>query len=252
MEEVDNGLDRQSILDTVGVGDDEPVVREDADQDGQDKDDSYGIKKRLGQQAKKHQREMRQLQEQIASLHERLGSNQNAYPSYGQPEPPPATEDERIQRAVRMALMAKDHEDQKAKEAENQAHIHRRYERLQSELDKASDRYDDFDEVVRDSNAPYSNAMRDALLLIDNPADVAYKLGKDRQKLLEISKLHPLDQASEIVKLSKALIQSPAGRSQQDMNALKVKANPASNSQAISNTSTAADIRARMKAGTFK
>lgn len=229
------------------------------------KDDPYSVKKRLGMQAKRHQREMRAMQEQMAHMHARLGQpnadthagNAAPYSSPGQPNPPSGSEEERIQRAVRYALEAKTAEERKAKDAERHAHVQKQYQRLDNEFDKASDKYEDFDDVVRGHDVPFSTAIRDALLFVDNPAEVAYKLGKNRQELSRISELHPLDQAREITKLSFALMggngkqnSTSNGSGSKPMN--QIKTNPANYSGAITDKTPASTIRARMKAGTWK
>jgi len=228
--------------------------------------DPYGVKKRLGMQAKKHAREMRQLQERIMHLetnshsdsanpHDSYSYNSNPYPSPGQPIPPGMNEEERIQHAVRLALGAKEHAERQAKDAERQAHVHKQYERLHSEFDKASDKYDDFDDVVRGDDIPFTPHVRDALLLVENPAEVAYKLGKNKSELERISKLHPLDQAREVNKLSFSLMGGNTGKQSTPSRANpigSIRPNPAHSSNAITDKTPPSVIRARMKAGTFK
>lgn len=256
-EDVENG--------GVGVGDAEEQGSSEGDQEFAGKDDPYSVKKRLGMQAKRHQREMRQMQEQIMQMQGRMGQpnpgqysddNTTSYPSPGQPNPPSGSEEERIHKAVRYALGAKEHEEKQAKDAERQAHVQKQYARLHDEFDKASDKYDDFDDVVRGHDVPFSPALRDALLLVDNPAEVAYKLGKNRAELSRISQLHPLDQAREVNKLSFALMGGNNGKTSSSPNRPnpmgQVKANPANSSSAVTDKTPPSVIRARMKAGTWK
>lgn len=230
-----------------------------------DMDEPYSIKKRLGMQAKKHQREIRQLHERIEHMQNLIGNadsanpqhsayNTNPYPSPGQPNPPSMTEEERIQHAVRFALGAKEHEEKQAKEAERTAHIHKQYQRLNDEFDRASDKYDDFDDVVRGDDVPFTPHVRDALLLVENPADVAYKLGKNKAELERISKLHPLEQAREVNKLSFSLMGGNSGKPPTSKPAPfgAVRANPAHSSTAVTDKTPPSVIRARMKAGTWK
>lgn len=269
MDEEQNSLNEQSSDSEnvenggVGPGDAEeqgvPVAAEDTPAE---KDDPYGVKKRLGMQAKKHQREMRQMQEQMMRMQAHIeqagsqspSSHANAYPSPGQPNPPSMSEEEKIQHAVRYALGAKEHEEKQAEEHRRQAHVQKQYERLHDELDKGSEKYEDFDEVVR-GDAPFSKHVRDALLLVDNPAEVAYRLGKNRDELERISRLHPLDQAREVNKLSFALMGGNNGKSSPSSSKSnpmgKITANPASAS-AITDKTPPSVIRARMKAGTWK
>jgi hypothetical protein len=164
------------------------------------------------------------------------------------------SEEEKIQHAVRYALGAKEHEEKQAEEQRRQAHVQKQYARLHDELDKGSEKYEDFDEVVR-GDAPFSKHVRDALLLVDNPAEVAYRLGKNRDELERISRLHPLDQAREVNKLSFALMGGNNGKSSPSSSKSNpmgsIKANPTSTS-AVTDKTPPSVIRARMKAGTWK
>ena len=226
------------------------------------------IKKRLGMQAKKHQREMRQMQEQMQQMRAQFQNanmdsanpanhqshNSNPYPSPGQPNPPGMTEEERIHKAVRYALGAKDHEERQAKEAEHANHVQKQYQRLNSEFDKASDKYDDFDDVVRGDDIPFTPHVRDALLLVENPAEVAYRLGKNKSELERISRLHPLDQAREVNKLSFSLMgnHGKPTANQKSTPMGSIRQNPAHSSTAVTDKTPPSAIRARMKAGTRK
>jgi hypothetical protein len=227
---------------------------------------SKSMQKRLHTQARKHSREMRELRQSMAEMHSMMANTESAnprdyphptnpYPSPGQPNPPGMSEDERIQHAVRYALGAKQHEEQQAKDQERQAHVHKQYQRLNDEFDNASDRYDDFDDVVRHEDVPFTPHVRDALLLVENPADVAYKLGKNRKELERISKLHPLDQAREVNKLSFSLMGGNGKPSQhaKTSNPIgNIKANPHPSHGAVTDKTPPSVIRQRMRAGTWK
>lgn len=240
-----------------GMGIDPIEAEESGDSDAKEvagKDDPYSVKKRLGMQAKRHAREMRAMQEQMMHMQAQMGQNSQPIPSPGQPNPPGNMEEDRIRQAVRYALDAKDAEARKAKEAESVAHYHKQLQRLDSEFDKASDKYDDFDDVVRADHMPFTPAIRDALLFVDNPGDVAYKLGKNRSELDRISQLHPLDQAREVNKLSFALMGgnntgTSKGANPRGNPLNPAKPNPANNGSA---TYSPQSIRSRMKAGTWK
>lgn len=260
-----SGDDEDVVDGGIGPGDAEEQGSSVDDQGNADQDDPYGVKKRLGMQAKKHAREMRQMQEHMMRMQSQLGGdsanpqqhpyNTNPYPSPGQPNPPSMTDEEKIQHAVRFALGAKDHEERQAKDAERQAHVHKQYQRLNDEFDKASDKYDDFDDVVRGDDIPFTPHVRDALLLVENPAEVAYKLGKNKSELERISRLHPLDQAREVNKLSFSLMGGNNGKTSNPTKANplgQVRANPAHSSTAVTDKTPPSVIRARMKAGTWK
>lgn len=254
-EDVENG--------GVGPGDSEEQGVSDEPQGLASEDDPISVKKRLGMQAKKHAREMRHLHDRLSQMQAMMGDSanpqhseySNPYPSPGQPNPPSMSEEEKIQKAVRFALGAKEHEEQQTKMAERQAHVHKQYQRLNDEFDRASDKYEDFDEVVRGDDIPFTPHVRDALLLIENPADVAYKLGKNKSELERISKLHPLDQAREVNKLSFSLMGGNNGKPSSNHKGApmgSIRANPAHSSNAITDKTPPSVIRARMKAGTWK
>jgi hypothetical protein len=208
---------------------------------------------------------MRQMQEHIMRMQAQIGGgdnaqepqhfgNQPAYSSPGQPNPPSMTEEEKIQKAVRMALGAKEEQERQAQMAERQAHVQKQYMNLNNEFDKASEKYDDFDDVVRGDNVPFTSHVRDALLLVPNPADVAYRLGKNRSELERIAKLHPLDQAREVNNLAFSLMGGNNGKQPSSTNPTpnplgSIKANPVA---ASSGNTSPASIRARMRAGTWK
>lgn len=217
------------------------------------RDDPLYVQKRLKRQDRAHQREMRMMQEQIQRLQSSMSSPQTA------PETPPSADhfaaqgNDVIRQAVEHALRAKDDQERRAKDQERMDHVHKQYQALQSHLDNASDKYDDFDEVVRSPDAPFSDAMRDAAVLLPHngsgsAADVLYKLGKNREELKRISSLHPLDQAKEMVKLSHALMQGGEKVGSTPRTLGQVKSNPVP-SHGVTDKTSVSEIRRRMKAG---
>jgi hypothetical protein len=164
--------------------------------------------------------------------------------------------DEAIHKAVSFALQHKDMEERKARDAEAQHHIAKQYQELNRHLDSTADKYDDFDDVVR-GDAPFTAHMRDAALMLPkkgpgSAGEVLYKLGKDPEALARIAKLHPVDQASELVALSHALISGGEHKSQSNRPLGHIKSNPVVNSAGITDKTPISDIRTRMKSGKFK
>lgn len=255
-EDVENG--------GVGPGDaEEQGFAPEADQTFEEQVNGNSVQKRLHSQAKKHQREIRALHDRLSQMQTMMSGDSanphqsyssNPYPSPGQPNPPGMNEEEKIQHAVRMALGMKDHEQRQAEEAQRHAHVHKQYQRLNDEFDRASDKYEDFDDVVRGDDMPFTHHVRDALLLVENPAEVAYRLGKNRSELERISKLHPLDQAREVNKLSFSLMGGNNGKTSSSkpapIGAIRSTSNHSSRS--ITDKTPPSEIRARMKAGTWK
>ncbi len=262
-----SGDDEDVVEGGIGPGDAEEQGVPEMSQDGAESGEGNlnSVQKRIHSLKKNHRREMQQLHERIAHMQAQFGgdsaqpqyphSNQNAYPSPGQPSGPGMSEEEKIQKAVRFALGAKEHEERQAKVAEGHAHVHKQYQRLNDEFDRASDKYDDFDDVVRGDDIPFTPHVRDALLLVENPAEVAYRLGKSRSELERISRLHPLDQAREVNKLSFSLMGGKDGKTSIPTKANPlgtVRQNPAHSSTAVTDKTPPSVIRARMKAGTWK
>lgn len=232
----------------------------DAREDGGQDDLPDGIKERLARQERKHQREMKRLREQMNDMHARMIPPNNMDES-SQPINPYDTGDggidEQIHKAVSYALQHKEMSERKAKEAESVAHVHRKIESLKNHLDGMNDKYEDFHEVVMDRSMPFTSAMREALLVLPHKGagsagEVLYKLAKNRSELERISKLHPVDQAEEVVALSHSLRDEKGSSPSQHRLMGQVKTNPVTNSAAITEKTPVGDIRRRMKSGGWK
>lgn len=251
------------VLDSLGMEEPTEAMLEDGSQPHAEGDGNQGttsalppgVKARLGRQEKRHQREMREMREHIQQLQSMLPNNQSMNDPYAQQGNALDGVNPDIQKAVSFALAAQEAEKRKAHEREQAALIQQKYQALNDNLDKGSDKYEDFDDVVRAQDAPFTPAIRDAALFIDNAPDVLYKLGKNKEELKRISALHPLDQAREVVKLSHALL-AGSERPQNGKNASQpigqIKSNPVSNHNAITERTPPSEIRRRMKAGQFK
>jgi len=225
-----------------------------AEQDHSEADPLY-VQKRLKQQKRAHDREMREMREamnqmQYGNQHQQAPQSHETDSYQGNPG------DEQIHRAVSYALQHRDMEERKAKEAQQMQHVHRKYQDLSSHLDHMADKYDDFDDLVRGHDAPFTTQLRDAALVLPksgpgSAGEVLYKLGKNKEDLERISKLHPLDQVSEMVKLSHALI---SGGGNQGGNTThrplgNIKNNPVSNSGGVTEKTSVGELRKRMRSG---
>lgn len=244
------------VMESVGVKDEgegtENSVTDEA------KTDPLYVQKRLKQQKRSHEREIRELHAKIGELQ---NSNTMQQPSDYQAENPYADQpqaggvDEQIHRAVSYALGHKDREERKAKDAERVAYVHRQLGELNKHLDGVSDKYDDFDDVVRGQTTPFTTYMRDASLTLPrtgkgSAGEVLYSLGKSPEELKRISQLHPLDQMSEMVKLSHALMAGNDKTSSPSSKPLgNVKSNPVTNSASITEKTSVSEIRKRMQSG---
>ena len=76
-----------------------------------------------------------------------------------------------------------------------------------------AEKYEDFEEVVRDDSVKITPAMRDAIFELDDldtQTELAYYLGKNPKEALRISRLSPIRQVSAIGKLEATLSTKPA------------------------------------------
>lgn len=232
------------------------------DSDGQS-DESGSSKKRptgwerLKQKTRSQDREIRELRATLGDMQSRMQPEQPQQPDHMMGDSYNGNDMAgTIHKAVSLALGHRDETERKAREAEKMAHVHKQYGELQKHLDHTADKYDDFDDMVRGHDAPFTEHMRDAALLLPrtgagSAGEVLYNLGKNRETLEKIKNLHPLDQAAEMVKLSHALMN---GASEKRSNTQShtmggIKNNPMTNTAGISEKTSVGELRRRMKAG---
>ncbi len=252
-----SGNDKEEV--SVGVSDIDGPKEEivDAVSEGEsNKGDPLYVQKRLKQQRRAHEREIRELQARMDQMQSQLQPNQYQAPSPYEPMGNQGGVDDAIHKAVGYALQQRDMEERKAREAQAQQHIAKQYQELNRHLDQTSDKYDDFDDIVR-GDAPFTAPMRDAALMLPkkgpgSAGEVLYQLGKNPEELSRIAKLHPVDQAKELVALSHALISGGENKQSQSRPLGNIKSNPVINSLGITEKTPISDIRSRMKQGTFK
>ena len=225
------------------------------------KDDPLYVQKRLKQQKRAHEREIRELHAKINSM-QNNGSVNTAGTQQDQSPYQPGSVDDQIHKAVSHVLGLREQEEQRAKQQQSQMHVAKQYQELNKHLDNVSDKYDDFDDVVRGQDTPFTPHMRDAALLLDmdhnNPGsagEVLYKLGKNPEELSRISKLHPLEQAREMNKLARALIkggdnEKSAASQPKVMGA--IKNSPVRNNTQITDKTPISTLRERMKSRDWK
>jgi hypothetical protein len=170
----------------------------------------------------------------------------------------PGSVEEQIHKAVSYALNHKEMEERKAKEAQAMAHVYRKYQDFDRHLNEMSDKYDDFDEVVRHPDTPFTEAMRNYAARTmsksgpGSAGEVLYKLAKNPDELRRISSLHPDDQAEELHKLSIALSSGGSTKASQPRPLGQIKSNPVTNSHVVTEKTPVGSIRQRMKSGQWK
>lgn len=219
-------------------------------------------KKRMKAMSMNHDREIRDLHARVADLQTKLAPQSpdpmaNPYGQQAQ-QVQPGSVDEHIHRAVSFALNHRDMEERKAKEAQNQAHVQKQYKELYKHLDTMGDKYDDFHDTVFGDEAQFTPAMRDYSMTLPkkgtgSAGEVLYHLGKNPEELDRISKLHPLDQATEMARLSHALISGGEAKPSSPRPLGQIKSNPVTNSSnVITDKTPVGSIRERMKSGKWK
>lgn len=220
---------------------------------------TLAVQKRIKSLNRAHEREVRELHARIGDLESRMTQPTNASSDqmvnpYGV-QAAPGNIDEHIHKAVSVALQQKELAERKAREAESAAHVGRQYQELQRHLDNMGDKYDDFHDVVMGPQTPFTPAMRDYAMTLPrqgagSAGEVLYKLGKNPEELQRIAKLHPLDQASEMARLSQMLVSGGENKAQASRAPLgNIKNNPVMNNRMVTDQTPVSELRARMKAG---
>lgn len=105
---------------------------------------------------------------------------------------------------TKKAIAVRETDERQAKNKQASQQLHAKWE---SQVTKATEKYDDFDEVVGDLKPTTPWAI--AIMQEDNGADIAHYLGKHEKEAQRIIALDPYSQAREIGKLSVKLA-SPA------------------------------------------
>jgi hypothetical protein len=261
--QVHEGLD-DNVMDSLGVHEDLSEVPQGEYEDNHESKGStqtLSVQKRLKSQRRAHEREVRDLHARIGDLESRMTQPMQSHDSSANPYESEQTHgniDEHIHKAVSYALQHKEMEERKALEAKNHQHVKRQYQEFEKHLDHMGDKYDDFHDVVYGDHTPYTETMRDYAMTLPrsgkgSAGEVLYKLGQNPDELARISKLHPLDQSSEMSRLSHALIGNAEGKAAQQNRPLgQIKSNPVSNHRGVNEKTPVSDIRKSMKSGTFK
>jgi hypothetical protein len=229
--------------------------------EGKHSNETLAVQKRLKAQKRAHEREVRELHARIGDLESRMIQPKGQTPdqqSSPYQSPQGGQIEEHIHRAVSYALQQKEMEERKAHDAQQAAHVQRQYQDFTKHLDNMGDKYDDFHDVVFGHDTPYTSSMRDYALTLPrggagSAGEVLYKLGKNPEELNRIAKLHPLDQASEMARLSHALISGGEQKGTQTDRPLgQIKSNPVTNSHLVTDKTPVGSIRQRMKSGQWK
>ena len=193
---------------------------------------SEAIKKRLGQQKKKHNREMRSMQEQLAQAQQYIASQTS---NNGQQQ----------QNNVNQSSSGQSQVD-----PYRQLEMQKLEDDFNQDLEKASEKYEDFEDIIHDPRLPFTHSVRDILKVLDNPGDVIYSLGKNRDELYRIAHLSQHAQAKELLKLSKALtIKEKTAPKVQPKVLGQIKSNSGVNKNTSGMPSSISELRKQLRTG---
>lgn len=78
-----------------------------------------------------------------------------------------------------------------------------------AKLDKAREKYPDYDDVAQADDVPISVPMAHAILNDENGTDIAYYLGQHKDEAARIAKLNPMQQALAIGRLAAVIVEKP-------------------------------------------
>lgn len=90
--------------------------------------------------------------------------------------------------------------EQRQRERMSQEQAREVNDRFRNRLDKAREKYEDFDKVAmsKDLPIPHGSTMESAIVLSEHGAEMSYLLGKDPKEAARIAKLNPYEQAREM------------------------------------------------------
>jgi hypothetical protein len=263
--DTENVVNEAEVMDSLGEPQEE-VANDDSHESPGNQGgsrDTLSVQKRLKAQRRAHDREMREMQsrmDQMQAMMQQNNPNQQPQPQqdpFGAAAGSGDGTQDAIRQAVTYALQQKEMSERQARESEAQQHIAKQYAELNRHLDSTADKYDDFDDVVR-GDVPFTEAMRDAALLLPkkgqgSAGEVLYHLGKNPEELARIGKLPKINQASEVIALSQALMSGGESKNNHSARPLgQIKSNPVVNATGVHEKTPVSEIRNRMKKGTFK
>lgn len=186
---------------------------------------------------RKIKRENRDLSNQLSSAVNELNQYREFFSqvAQGQSQQEEVQQPADLESAVKNVLHQAERERQQQLHSQSIAQASQRLQQdFQSELEKASERYDDFEDVMEQSVPHFTKPIANVAQLLPNAGDVLYSLGKNKAELQRITKLSDIEQAKEIFNYAVKLAQ---GKSPKISNAPA----PLSNSQVKNKPATTAD-----------
>lgn len=249
-------MSEDSMNEEIGLPENGDVDQQETQQSSPQTELPPYAKAKLGKMEKRHQRKVDELHSRIAELEGRMmGTQQSAPPSYAD-NGVESSEDERIRRAVTMALSHQENEKAQEAHRQNQQYVSQHYQDFARNLEDAADDIDDFEEVTGQHKNLYTPEMATVASIMPPKlaAKVLYHLGKNPEELQRINSAHPLKQGREMMNL---LLSLHAGESAKNVKSSDdgIFSSMKTNSSVSSSNRNGGDIasmKRRMREGTFK
>lgn len=172
-------------------------------------DVNKAIQQRLGRESRKLERQIRaELENRM--LREQLSQSTQPRQS-DQPKGEPKVESFKTYEEYIAALTDYKVGEQlkgleKQREQESRQRAQAEYEaKVATNLLKAAEKYEDFEEVIGNPSLPITEVMRDALAETELGGDIAYYLGTHPKEAAEIARLSPVQQVKAIDRLEAKL-----------------------------------------------
>lgn len=125
-----------------------------------------------------------------------------------EPKPENFHDQEQFNRA-QLEYLAEKKAEEKLAQREVEAEQARMRENLHERMDKAAERYSDFQEVISNPALPINEAMAEFIAESDNGGDVAYFLGKNPAKAAQIAAMSPVKAARELLRIESEVSKAP-------------------------------------------
>ena len=121
-----------------------------------------------------------------------------------------AFQDDEAYLKAQIKQLAEQEADKIVAERQARQEAERRIESIQQKVEKAAERYPDFQAVVSNPTLPINEVMVEFIAESDQGAEVAYFLGKNPGKAYEISQMSPVRAGRELAKIEADLASRPA------------------------------------------
>lgn len=215
----------------------------------------------LRKQNKKMRDQLRRLEHEMAMMRQQYQAPQAQAPTMSQDFVDPVTGEPldessvegQVFKALNKVALVNQQKEAKQKAYLEQQRVMQMEAELYEKLDEASEKYPDFDEVVRADDVPITPVMKSFAHMLPNPAETFYAIAKDKTELMKLAKSPPEEQVRKMVEVSARILSKTqnGARKTPAKTITPLRNNPAARpaSSVISDKSSVSDIRARIKNG---